>query len=256
MELTPALTFGFVLILVRTSSMLVSAPLLSHRGIPSYTKVGFAVVLSLVLVPLTQEHAPVPPANFIALGEAVVRETLFGLGLGLAMNIVFMAMSAASHLIGVQVGFGLGGVLNPLTGSESGALDQFFMVLATLVFFTINGHYLVITALSETMVAVPLGSFDPFAITPSGVTTLMAGLTITAVRVAMPVMVALFLADFGMGLVARTVPQMNILMVGLPLKVGVGLVVLLAALPMTMQVMNGVVGSSLAGSSETLLGAR
>jgi flagellar biosynthetic protein FliR len=152
------------------------------------------------------------------------------------------------------MGFGLGAVFDPITGTEFGAFDQFYSILATLVFFSINGHHIVVQALAETTLAIPLGTFDPFALDPGGITALVAGLTVTAVRLAMPVMAALTLTDVGMGIVSRTVPQMQVLIVGAPIKIGVGVLVLGASLPATMTIMNGVFGASLAGSGQALLG--
>jgi flagellar biosynthetic protein FliR len=256
LNLSPAFTYTFFLILIRTSGMLVSAPLLSHKAIPSWTKVGFAVFFALVLVPLQNDHMPVPPEQFGGLADAVIREVLFGLALGLAMNMVFIGLQLASHIIGVQMGFGLGAVLDPITGAEFGTFDQFYTLLVTLVFFSINGHYIVIQTLAETLRAVPPGTFDPFNLQLAGLTSLFAGLTVTAVRIAMPVMAALFLTDLGLGFVARTVPQMQVLVVGAPVKIVVGVLVLAAALPATMTIMNGVINTQLAGSSQQLLGVR
>ncbi|WP_322795800.1 flagellar biosynthetic protein FliR [Tepidiforma sp.] len=255
LDLSSATTYTFLLLLIRASAMLVASPLLSHRGIPATTKVGLAVFLALVLTPIAS--AQVPPALPVTMGrlvEAVLREALFGLALGLAMNLVVIGLQMAARIIGLQVGFGLGAVFDPITGTEFGAFEQFYSVLVTLVFFAINGHHLVIQALAETLRAVPPGTFDPFTIQPSGITSLIAGLTVTAVRLAMPVMAALVLTDVGMGIVSRTVPQMQILIVGAPVKIGVGILVLGAALPLTMQLMHSVLGAGLAGSSQVLLG--
>ncbi len=254
LDLSPLATYTFLLILIRTSAMLVSSPLLSHRGIPAQAKVGFAVFTALVLTPITKLPGGQPPETLSRLVDDVLREALFGLGLGLTMNIVFIGLQMASRIIGLQVGFGLGAVFDPITGTEFGVFDQFYALLVTLVFFAISGHHLVIQSLAETLQAVPPGTFDPFALTPSGITSLVAGLTVTAVRIAMPIMAALLLTDVGMGIVARTVPQVQILIVGAPVKIGVGVLVLAAALPVTMQLMNGVIGTALAGSSRTLLG--
>lgn len=256
MNLSPDLTYAFLLILIRTSGMLVSAPLLSHRGIPVQTKVGFAVFFALVLVPVTRDYLPTAPTQIGGLVDGVFREVLFGLALGLSMNLVFLSIQMASRIVGLQMGFGLGGVFDPVTSQDHGTFDQFYVLLITLVFFTINGHYLVIQALAETLRAVPLGTFDPSAFQPAALAPLMAGLTITAVRIAMPVMAALFLTDLGMGFVARTVPQMQILVVGAPVKIGVGMLVLGASLPATMQILNGVINTTLTGSSQQLLGVR
>jgi flagellar biosynthetic protein FliR len=251
---TPEYTYAFALIFLRTSSMLVSAPLLSHKGIPAYTKIGFAIFFSLVLVPLQKDNPPQAPGNFGIVIDDAVREVLFGLALGVAMNIVFIGVQMASRMIGLQMGFGLGAVFDPITGAEFGTFDQFYSLLVTLVFFSINGHYLVVQTLAETTKAVPLGTFDPLGLTPNGLASLMAGLTVTAVRLAMPVMAALMLTDLGMGLASRTVPQMQVLIVGAPIKIVVGILVLGAALPATVSVLHGVLGSSLAGSSKVLLG--
>lgn len=254
LDLSPEATYTFLLILVRASSMLVSSPLLSHRGIPAQAKIGFAVFTALVLAPITKLPGGQAPDTLGRLVDDVLREALFGLGLGLSMNIVVIGLQMASRIIGLQVGFGLGAVFDPITGTEFGVFDQFYSLLVTLVFFAINGHHLVIQSLAETLQAIPPGTFDPFSLSPSGITSLVAGLTVTAVRIAMPVMAALLLTDVGMGIVARTVPQVQILIVGAPVKIGVGVLVLAAALPVTMQLMNGVFGASLAGSSRVLLG--
>jgi flagellar biosynthetic protein FliR len=256
LDTSPAATYTFLLILVRTSGLLVSAPLLSHKGIPSYTKIGFAVFFALVLVPLQHDNMPAPPDQLGTVVDAVLREALFGLALGMAMNLVFVGLQLASRLMGVQMGFSLGAVIDPITGAEFGTFDQFYTLLVTLVFFSINGHYLIIQTLAETLRSVPPGTFDPFSLKLAGMTGLMAGLTVTAVRIAMPVMAALFLTDLGMGFVARTVPQMQVLVVGAPIKIAVGFIVLAAALPATMTLMNGVINAQLAGSSQQLLGVR
>ncbi len=254
--LSPAFTWGLLLILIRTSSMLVSAPLFGHRGIPAYTKIGFAVFTALVLVPLQANRLPAPPEQLGQVADGVLREVLFGVALGLAMNLVFLGLQMASRIIGVQMGFGLGSVMDPLTGAEFGTFDQFYALLVTLVFFSINGQHIVIQALAETVKAVPPGTFDPLQLSSGALAPVAAGLMVTAVRVAMPVTAALFLTDLGMGFVARTMPQVNVLIVGMPVKVVVGMLVLVAALPATVQLMNGVIERSLAGSSLQLLGVR
>ncbi|MEO8538495.1 MAG: flagellar biosynthetic protein FliR [bacterium] len=254
-NVSPEFTYAFFLILLRTSSMLVAAPLLSHKGIPAYTKIGFAIFFSLVLVPLQKDNPPAAPATFGPLIDDATREVIFGLALGLVMNLVFIGVQMASRIIGLQMGFGLGAVFDPITGAEFGVFDQFYSLLVTLVFFSINGHYLVVQTLAETTKAVPLGTFNPFIVTPDGIAGLIAGLTVTAVRLAMPVMAALVLTDLGMGLASRTVPQMQVLVVGAPIKILVGLLVLGAALPATVTLLHGVLGESLAGSSKVLLGS-
>ncbi len=255
-NLSPEFTYGFFLILIRTSAMLVSAPLLSHRSIPAWMRIGFSIFFALVLTPLQSDRLPAAPANYGTLAGAVISEALFGLALGLSMQLVFAGLQMGSHIISLQMGYGLGSVYDPISGAQFGAFDQFYAILVTLIFFSVNAHYIIIQALAETLRAVPLGTFNPLSIPASAVAAIAAGMLVTAVRVAMPVIVALFLTDVGMGFVARTVPQANILIVGFPIKIGVGILVLIAALPATAGLMTAVFGGPLAGSSQTLLGAR
>src|SRR5690606_27387716 len=128
---SPPFAYTFLLVLIRTTALLVTSPLLSHRGIPAWTKVGFAVFLALALVPLQGDELREPPLQIGGLVEGVLRETLFGLALGLAMNMVFLGITMAARLIGVQMGFGLAAVLDPITGTEFGPFDQFYAVLVT-----------------------------------------------------------------------------------------------------------------------------
>ena len=123
MNLSPEFTYGFFLILIRTASMLVSAPLLSHRSIPAWMRIGFAVFFSLVMVPVQGDRLPEPPAGYGTLAAAVLSETLLGLGLGMAMQLIFIGLQMGSHIIGLQMGFSLGAVFDPVSGSQFGAND-------------------------------------------------------------------------------------------------------------------------------------
>lgn len=253
---SPDLTFGFALILIRASAMLVSAPLFSNRAIPSWTKVGFCIFLALIVAPLASDSLPPAPPTAAGLVGPALREILFGLAMGLAMQLVFISLQMGSQILGLQIGYGLGAVFDPTTGSQFGPFDQFYSVLATLLFFVVNGHHLVITAFAETVQAVPPGSFDPFALTGDGIAALATGLLVTAVRIAMPVLVAIFLTDVGMGFVAKTAPQANLLVVGAPVKIGVGIIMVMASLPVTVYLMRVGMEGPLTGASATLLGVR
>jgi flagellar biosynthesis protein FliR len=253
---TPETGWALALLFIRTGGLAVTAPVLSHRAIPPLAKIGLAAALAVAMLPSAQAEGLVAPVSLGSVVEGVLRETLFGLLLGLAMNLVFVALHMGSRLAGVQVGFSIGGVLDPVTGNDSAALDQFYSVLAVLIFFAVSGHLVVVATLAETVRAVPPGTFDPFGLSAAAATSFGAGLVVTAVRIAMPVVAALLLVDVGLGIAARTVPQMQVLLVGLPVKVGVGLLVLGAAMPVTTYLMRGVIEGPLAGASLRLLGVQ
>ena len=123
--------------------------------------------------------------------------------------------------------------------------NQFYRLVVTLIFFAVNGHYLVINGLLQTFEVVPPGTADLTLIAGDRVAPFFTALFVVAIRIALPVMGALMLTDLAMGLVARTVPQMNVLIVGFPAKVGVGLFVLAVSMPLAVALMASVFGSAI-----------
>lgn len=253
---TPETGWALALLFIRAGGLAVTAPLLSHRAIPPLAKVGLTGALAVAMLPAARATGLEAPASLGQVVEGVLREAILGLLLGLAMNMVFVAVHMASRLAGVQMGFSIGGVLDPVTGNDSAALDQFYSVLAALIFFATSGHLVVVATLAETVRAVPPGTFDPVGLSAEAAASFGAGLLVTAMRIAMPVVAALLLVDVGLGIAARTVPQMQVLLVGLPVKVGVGLLVLAAAMPVTTYLMRGAIEGPLAGASLRLLGVQ
>ncbi len=231
-EVSPAWSANFLLILARLSAALVVTPLFGARGVPPQTKIGLAVLLSLIVLPLQAEPLQTAPANLLVFSSMVGSEVLVGLSIGVAILLIFQTIEAAGSLVGVQIGFGLGQVIDPLSGTQSGTFEQFYRIVVTLMFFAVNGHYLVIAGLMQTFEIVPPGTADLTLIAGDRVVPYFGALVVVALRVALPVMGALLLTDLILGLVGRTVPQMNVLVVGFPLKVGVGVLALAASIPL------------------------
>jgi flagellar biosynthetic protein FliR len=232
LNISPEWSVNFLLVLARISAALVAMPLLGAKGVPAQTKIGLALLLSLIVMPLTAAPLAQIPTNLFSFASHIGSEVLVGISIGIAVSLVFAAMEMGSALVGVQIGFGIGSVLDPLTGASMGTLDQFYRLLVTLVFFAVNGHLLVIQGLLHSFQIVPPGSADLSLIAGDRVGPFFAALFVVALRLSLPVMGALMLTDLAMALVGRTVPQMNVLVVGFPLKIAVGLVVLAAALPL------------------------
>jgi flagellar biosynthetic protein FliR len=242
---SPQWSANFLLVLARLSAALVAIPLFGARGVPAPAKIGLAALLSLIVLPLQSAPSASLPTDLLPFASLVGSEVLVGLAIGVAVSLVFSALEMGATLVGVQIGFGLHGVIDPLTGSQSSVLNQFYRMVVTLIFFAVNGHYLVITGLLQTFEVVPTGTADLTLIAGDRVVPFFTSLFVVAIRIALPVMGALMLTDLAMGLVARTVPQMNVLVVGFPVKVGVGLFVLALAMPLTVALMASTFGSAL-----------
>jgi flagellar biosynthetic protein FliR len=230
LNVSPEWSANFLLVFARLSAALVPVPLFGARSVPPQTKIGLGLLLSLIVLPLNARPAAAP-TELLSFFAIVGSEVLVGLAIGIAVMLVFQAIEMGAGLVGLQIGFSFAEVVDPLTGARSGVMELFYRIVATLVFFTVNGHYLVIGALVHTFEVVPAGDADLTLIAGERVVPFFAALFVVGLRVALPVTAALILTDLALGIVGRAVPQMNVLIVGLPLKVGVGLFVLAVSTP-------------------------
>jgi len=239
---SPEWSAQFLLVLARVSASLVAMPIFGARGVPPQTKIGLALLLSLIVMPLSAAPRASVSTQLLPFVAAVGSEALIGLCVGILITLVTQALQMGAALVGVQIGFGMGEVLDPLTGGQTETIGQFYGLLVTLVFFAVNGHHMAIVGLVRTFEVVPAGAADIALIAGDRFVPFVTALFELAVRVALPVVGALLLTDLGLGLVARTIPQLNILVEGFPVKVTLGIMVMTASLPLLVAFM----GSTLA----------
>jgi len=221
----------FLVVLVRTAVIVSALPLLGGQTVPARIKIGLAVAISMVLTPIVTFTLPsnwLEPAYMVM---ALAAEVLVGLVLGFAMRLVMAAVELAGAVLGFQVGFAMANALDPVSQVQTPVFGQLLTVLATLMYFQIDGHLLVILALGSSFQLIP-----PFGAHLSGplltdVTGLMQGSYEIGIKLALPVMAATFLVHVTMGLLGRLVPQMNILLASFPVTISVGLIVLGLGLP-------------------------
>ncbi len=221
----------FLVVLVRTGAILAALPLLGGRTVPQRIKVGLAVAVSVILTPVVtfSLHPNWLEPGYLVM--AVGAELLVGLILGLAMRLVMAAVELAGNVLGFQVGFAMANVLDPVTQVQTPVFGQLMTVLATLLYFQVDGHLLVLLALGSSFQLIPpFGAHLSAPLLPD-VTGLMQRTYDIGMRLALPVMAATFLVHITMGLLGRLVPQMNILLTSFPITISVGLIVLGLGLP-------------------------
>ena len=167
----------------------------------------------------------------VALALGLFREIILGAAIGLAVKIFFAAAQLAGQTVGYQMGMAIANVMDPATSAQVPILAQFNNLIAVLIFLVINAHHWFIRALAESFNRIPLGGFDFSPAVFEHLIRLSSTMFLVAVKIGAPVIVALLLTSVALGLVARTVPQMNIFMVAMPLKIVIGLVFLGICLP-------------------------
>lgn len=219
----------FLLAFTRLMAILVQVPVLGGRTIPMQVKVAFGIVLTALLWPWQPLPTDAPELSFVELGAGLGRELIVGLVAGFASTLTFGAVQIAGEQMGVSAGFAAERIINPTFESSGSAVDQLFILTATLLFFILNGHHLVLLGIQQTFVALPLNSGLP-APTVERLLRLVGQLVGAGILLALPVLGAALLADVTLGLLSRVAPQVQVFFLGVPLKVLMGLAVVMLAL--------------------------
>ncbi|MBD3390419.1 MAG: flagellar biosynthetic protein FliR [Chitinivibrionales bacterium] len=223
----------FILVFVRVTAMLSLLPVLGSQNIPVQLKAGFAFLLSVLVFPLaTLDYAGQTTLALPLFVVSIIKETFVGIVIGFATTFLFAAVQFAGLLIDRQMGFALVRLVDPTTQQAVTFSGQFQLVLFTMVFLLMNGHYFLILAIQKSFELIPLlGVQVPAGNLAAFFSGMVANVFVLAIRLAAPVFVVLVLSTLGLAVVARTVPQINIFFVGLPLKIGLGIITTFIALP-------------------------
>jgi flagellar biosynthetic protein FliR len=224
--LAPLPVFGRVL------GLLVGMPFMGQRAVPVQAKVSLAILLTALFSPLVSVPGVLNPLQRAALfGE----ELVVGLAMGLVVRMVFAAVQVSGQFVEVPMGLGMSQVLDVAGAGRVPLFGQFYYFLVAQVFFAFNGHLAVFRALADSFRLIPPGS----AIWGAGVgETLVhsfAEMFLAGVRMALPVLVAVFVTDAALAIANRAVPQLSLFTVGFPLKTTVGIVAAMGALPFLVQ---------------------
>lgn len=215
LEISTATLVGFCAALVRTTSWISICPPFNSPAVPIRVRVGLATAVSLVLAP--RLGAAIDDLSLGAFVITLLMQAFAGLTLGFAVYMLFSAIQAAGDLMDLQVGFSLGQVLDPLSGSMAAPLGRFHQLLAMALLFSINGHILVMKGFLRSVEAVPLGTLD-VALVASGFLDLLVAFMIATVEIGLPVLAALFCTEVALGLLGKAAPQLNILVLGFAAK--------------------------------------
>jgi flagellar biosynthetic protein FliR len=203
-------------------AVIVHVPIFGGQNIPNQVRIGLGLMLAAVMIPwqpLPASAATIPDMVFAV---SIGRELIIGTLAGFAATATFGAVQIAGELMGMEIGFGSARVLNPAMGDSGSALDQFFVMIALLLFIVLNGHHLFLVALQKTFVAVPVGSTQ-IEFNAEIMLRQFADLIVAGAQMALPVIGTILLTDITLGLLARVAPQIQVFFLGMPLKIGIGL---------------------------------
>jgi flagellar biosynthesis protein FliR len=220
-----------LLLSLRLTATFLLTPILAAASVPAAVRVllvvGLAAALSLALPPGAVSHsASAALSGGGALLRAGFTELALGATLALGILLAFAAFSLAGELLGVQIGFGLGQVIDPTSSKSVPILASAFTQLAVLTFFLVDGHHALLRGLAFSLERFPLGQPWPLQAAVAPLLKQVAGLFSLGFALAAPVTFCLLLVEMALGVVARQLPQMNMLTMGIPIKVVVGVLAL------------------------------
>jgi len=222
---------ALLLIAFRAGGLFITAPLISRNNIPATVKAGLAVLMGILLVPAISLEGVPPMGSLWLLAALAAKELLIGLIIGFFFALLFYGIRMAGGIIGFQSGLMMAQVLDPDASEQTSVVSEFWVIIGSLIFLAIDGHHAIISGFADSYKVLPIG-----AATFSGdvwelLIKFSAYSFVMAVKISAPVMITLFLISVALGVIARTVPQMNIFIVGIPINIGIGFLVMALSLP-------------------------
>ncbi|MFA5113713.1 MAG: flagellar biosynthetic protein FliR [Candidatus Margulisiibacteriota bacterium] len=214
----------FFFILGRIGGVFIQAPLFNSRSFFASAKVALVVWIALLLwfvTPVT----PVLPTTPVGFVLALVAEVAVGFLIGFVANILFVALQSAGEMIDLQMGLSVAQALDPVFGAVISIIGRLTFFVSLIVFITLDGHHLLLAALHQSFSLLPAGQIANFATPaiPEQLAGLAATLWLTAIKIAAPIVLLIFLSDFTFGIVSRVAPQVNVFMLGFQVKPILGL---------------------------------
>lgn len=237
LHLSAALLVRWLLVFGRLMGLLAVMPLFGERTVPAQVRVGLAGVGAFVLLWVPASQPLLDDPSLLALGLAFAKELLVGVMVGYLARLVFAALQFAVNALDVQIGLSFVQLVNPAADVNLSVLGQFLNTLLLLLFLELDGHHLLLRGLVATYQFAPAGAAMPNPAAVGSLTSLLGVLVQMAIQVALPVVLVLLLIDVAMGIVGRVVPQLNVFLVSLPVKIMVGLGTLWITLPVLAVVM-------------------
>ncbi|MGM9924118.1 MAG: flagellar biosynthetic protein FliR [Bacillus sp. (in: firmicutes)] len=234
-EIIPSLS-GFLLILVRVTAFFVTMPIFSYRTIPAVHRIGLSFFLAWIMYYTIDIPGIAFDEAYILL---VLKEALVGLMIGFVAYMMLAAVQIAGGLIDFQMGFAIANVIDPQTGVQNPLMGQYLYTIALLFLLSTNGHHLLLDGIFYSYQFIPIDqafiSFGDEGLLEFVVKSFNQAFII-AFQMAIPVVGSLFIVDIALGILARTVPQLNIFVVGIPIKIVLSFLVLLVVMGVMMMV--------------------
>lgn len=231
METYIPILLPFVLLLGRISAFVGVLPIFGWNALPVRVRAAIAILLTIFFATITPRPGGIESIHWVSAVFLVVREIGYGLALGLAVRLVFTAAQQAGRIAGRQMGFALASIIDPVSGEQGQPIGLLFEVAFTVFFLAAGGHHLLILMIAGSYEAFPIAAAPSMAFLAEGVLNAGSTMLMFALKTAAPLLAAFLLLSVVLALLARVLPEMNVLLASLPLRVGMGFFMAAAIMP-------------------------
>lgn len=221
----------FLIALVRFSGFFLIMPVFGESTIPMRVKAGLSALCAIIITPHLLATQSLPELSMPGYGLMAIREMTLGFCVGFIVIIIMDSLRLGGQIIGMQIGFSFVQVADPSSNHSLGIVSEFFQLMGSLFFLIIGGHLLLLQAFYQSFDIIPLAKLQITAGVVEEIILYSRMIFFCGLKIAMPIIGVILVGDVGLGIIARTVPKMNIFQVGFSLKILGGLSILLLLMP-------------------------
>jgi len=227
----------FLLVVVRTSGIFVFSPFFSSQNVPNVAKIGLTLSISIIIsMTLT---SPVD-YSILPLTIVIFKELLVGIIIGFISYAFFSAFYVMGQIIDMKIGFGMANVIDPQNRIQIPLMGNFYYIFSFIILLGINGHHRIILALKESYNYIPINGFKYTEGSMAIIIDTLAKAFELGLKLSMPIVVIIFLTDIILGILSKTIPQLNVFVVGMPFKILIGLLLILVGMPIFFNSMDSI----------------
>ncbi|MDK2902728.1 MAG: flagellar biosynthesis protein FliR [Clostridiales bacterium] len=227
----------FLLIFMRMTGLFVLSPVFGRRNVPAYLKIGMSFMMALVLLNTIPLQSIDIVNNIWLYVWILFKEMLIGLAMGYITTLAFSAILIAGQIMDFQIGFGMVNAFDPVNEVAVPIVGNLINMMALLLFFGMNGHHVLISLLFDSYTVLPIGDFSIKPDMLWYILEIFVQTFVWAIKLAIPLMAVLLLTEVMLGVLSRALPQMNVFVMGMPIRLMIGLIMLLLVLPVYINLM-------------------
>ncbi|MDQ1244977.1 MAG: flagellar biosynthesis protein FliR [Campylobacterota bacterium] len=228
---------GFILLFFRFGALFMAVPIFSHNSIPASTKAAMAFFFTIVFYPsMPPLDMPITTPSIVL---AILSELLFGLAIGTILQLAFNVITFAGGQISFMMGFSMASAIDPQSGISMPIISQFLSLMALMILFAVDLHHWMLLFIDGSLQNIPLGGFVMSENLFNYIIKATSNMFLVGFMIAFPIIALSWLADVIFGMLMKTMPQFNLLVIGFPIKIIVSFAVLIATFVATMLILKG-----------------